>query len=92
MTNETALSWYKHMVTLNEMDNILFDSQRQVGQSAFAYYKGRISFYMTNFGEEATHIGSAAGLKSHDIIYAQYREAGVLLYRGFTLTDVCLTI
>lgn len=40
---------------------------------------------MTNFGEEATHIGSAAALNSEDLVYGQYREAGVLLYRGFTL-------
>ena len=32
ITNETALQWYKHMVTLNQMDNILYDSQRQVIQ------------------------------------------------------------
>ena len=50
--------------------------------------QGRISFYMTNFGEEATHIGSAAALRGDDVVYAQYREAGVLLYRGFKLADV----
>lgn len=77
VSGETAVSWYKHMVTLNQMDRILYDSQRQ----------GRISFYMTNYGEEATHIGSAAALRSDDVVYAQYREAGVLLYRGFTLAD-----
>lgn len=33
---------YKDMTALNTMDKILYDSQRQ----------GRISFYMTNFGEE----------------------------------------
>ncbi len=51
--------------------------------------QGRISFYMTNYGEEATHIGSAAALTLDDIVYAQYREAGVLLYRGFGLSEVC---
>ena len=44
---------------------------------------------MTSFGEEATHVGSAAALTASDIIYAQYRESGVLLYRGFTLAQVC---
>lgn len=39
---------------------------------------------MTNYGEEATHIGSAAALSGEDLVYGQYREAGVLLYRGFT--------
>lgn len=50
--------------------------------------QGRISFYMTNYGEEGTHIGSAAALKSQDTVYAQYREAGVLLYRGMSLEEV----
>merc|ERR1719470_481196 len=66
---------YKSMTMLNTMDKILYESQRQ----------GRISFYMTNYGEEATHIGSAAALKSDDLVYGQYREAGVLMYRGFGL-------
>ena len=36
----------------------------------------RISFYMTNYGEEGTHMGSAAALDSKDFIYGQYRESG----------------
>ena len=44
----------------------MYESQRQ----------GRISFYMTNYGEEATHIGSAAALDKEDLVYGQYREAG----------------
>src|SRR5262249_18292371 len=35
----------------------------------------------------ATHIGSASALHSDDMVYAQYREAGVLMWRGFTLDD-----
>lgn len=54
------------------MDNFLYEAQRQ----------GRITFYMTSFGEEATHIGSAAVLDPEDEIFGQYREAGVLLWRG----------
>jgi 2-oxoisovalerate dehydrogenase E1 component alpha subunit len=68
---------YKDMTMLNVLDRILYESQRQ----------GRISFYMTNFGEEATHIGSAAALNPKDLVYGQYREAGVLMYRGFKLHE-----
>eukprot|EP00126_Sphaerothecum_destruens_P008881 Sdes_comp20374_c0_seq5m14225 len=68
---------YQTMVRLNMMDNILYESQRQ----------GRISFYMTNYGEEATHVGSAAALEMGDMVFGQYREAGVLMYRGFTLDE-----
>ena len=40
---------YKQMLTINIMDTILYDAQRQ----------GRISFYMTSYGEEASNCGSA---------------------------------
>ena len=49
--------------------------------------QGWISFYLTNYGEEATHFGSAAALLPEDVIFAQYREAGVLMSRGFTIDD-----
>jgi len=68
------LKMYKSMILLSIMDKILYESQRQ----------GRISFYMTNEGEEAAQIGSAAGLNLNDLVYGQYRETGVLLFRGFT--------
>ena len=35
---------------------------------------------MTNYGEEATHIGSAAALQDKDLVYGQYREAGWKLF------------
>jgi 2-oxoisovalerate dehydrogenase E1 component alpha subunit len=62
----TQVRMYKSMTLLNTMDRILYESQRQ----------GRISFYMTNYGEEATHVGSAAALNARDLVYGQYREAG----------------
>lgn len=68
---------YKTMIRLETMDDILYNAQRQ----------GRVSFYMTNYGEEALQIGSASALSLEDTIFAQYREAGVLMYRGFTLDN-----
>ena len=38
-------------------------------------------------GEEATHFGSSAALDHEDMIYAQYREAGALMWRGYSLDD-----
>jgi 2-oxoisovalerate dehydrogenase E1 component alpha subunit len=32
-------------------------------------------------------MGSAAALKPDDVVYGQYREAGVLMYRGFSLDE-----
>ncbi|EFX84437.1 hypothetical protein DAPPUDRAFT_301077 [Daphnia pulex] len=75
LSQEMVTKMYKCMTQLNTMDRILYESQRQ----------GRISFYMTNYGEEGTHIGSAAALDPKDLIFGQYREAGTLMWRGFTL-------
>ncbi|KAL4277994.1 hypothetical protein GQ457_03G032200 [Hibiscus cannabinus] len=47
----------------------------------------RISFYLTSAGEEAINIASAAALTEQDIILPQYREPGVLLWRGFSLQE-----
>jgi 2-oxoisovalerate dehydrogenase E1 component alpha subunit len=63
------------MTKLNVMDRLLYQSQRQ----------GRISFYMTHFGEEGILLGSAAAMDDKDLIWAQYREAGVIMWRGYTL-------
>ncbi|KAJ1963140.1 hypothetical protein H4R35_007279 [Dimargaris xerosporica] len=71
---ELAVRIYREMITMNAMDKVLYEAQRQ----------GRISFYMTSYGEEAL-IGSAAALHPTDVIFGQYREAGALLHRGFSL-------
>jgi len=49
--------------------------------------QGRISFYMTNHGEEGAAIASAAALELTDTIYGQYRETGAILWRGFSLNQ-----
>jgi len=43
---------------------------------------------MTSSGEEATAIGSAAALSPEDVVFSQYREQGVLMWRGFTMQDM----
>ncbi|KAI0953734.1 hypothetical protein AcW1_007880 [Taiwanofungus camphoratus] len=43
---------------------------------------------MTQYGEEAALTGSAAALAPDDEVLGQYRELGVLLWRGFTYDDV----
>lgn len=74
-----AVSLLKKMLCLHEMDTTLLQAQRQ----------GRIPFYMTTFGEEAAVIGSAASLRDNDPVFAQYREHGVLLYRGLGYDYFC---
>ncbi|KAI4337895.1 hypothetical protein L6164_016260 [Bauhinia variegata] len=77
ISKEMARKMYSDMVTLQVMDTVLYEVQRQ----------GRISFYLTSMGEEAINVASAAALAADDIILPQYREAGVLLWRGFTLQE-----
>ncbi|CAB9528205.1 oxoisovalerate dehydrogenase subunit alpha, mitochondrial [Seminavis robusta] len=74
-SKNTLLRAHQQIVRLREMDTIFQNAQRQ----------GRISFYMTCRGEEAIHFGSASALDPADTIFAQYREAGPLMWRGFTL-------
>jgi len=75
--DDMLLKMYATMVQQNQMDDIMYNAQRQ----------GRVSFYMTNYGEEAAQIGSAAALTNDDLVFGQYREAGVLAWRGFRLDE-----
>ena len=72
---ETLRKMFKTMVMMNEADIVFNQAQRQ----------SRISFYMTQMGEEAAGVGSAAGIKDQDLIFPQYREAGAFLWRGFSI-------
>jgi 2-oxoisovalerate dehydrogenase E1 component alpha subunit len=42
---------------------------------------------MVSAGEEGIAVGSAAALAPDDVIFSQYREQGVMMYRGFTLDE-----
>ncbi|XP_065874492.1 2-oxoisovalerate dehydrogenase subunit alpha 2, mitochondrial-like [Euphorbia lathyris] len=77
ISREVARKMYIDMVTLQIMDTIFYEAQRQ----------GRISFYVTTVGEEAINIASAAALTTDDLVVPQYREPGILLWRGFTLQE-----
>jgi 2-oxoisovalerate dehydrogenase E1 component alpha subunit len=80
----TLLRAHRHLIRLREMDTVFNDAQRQ----------GRISFYMTCTGEEAIHVGAGSALDNGDHVFAQYREQGVLMWRGFTLeqfSNQCFT-
>jgi 2-oxoisovalerate dehydrogenase E1 component alpha subunit len=56
-----ALKMYSEMVTLQMMDTVFYEAQRQ----------GRISFYLTTLGEEALNIASAAALTADDLVLPQ---------------------
>jgi 2-oxoisovalerate dehydrogenase E1 component alpha subunit len=64
VSRELALKMYTEMVTLQIMDTIFYEAQRQ----------GRISFYLTSNGEEAINIASAAALSMDDIVLPQVQH------------------
>ncbi len=52
--------------------------------------QGRIGFYLTAWGEEATLIGPTWALRPTDWIFSCYREQAVALFRGYSLrTMMC---
>ncbi|CAN4121145.1 unnamed protein product [Withania somnifera] len=78
VNKELAVKMYSSMVTLQAMDTIFYEAQRQ----------GRLSFYVTTAGEEAINIASAAALTLDDFVLPQYREVGVILWRGYSLQQI----
>lgn len=75
---EEGVEMMELMVKSKVYDDVLLTMQRQ----------GRISFYCTNYGEEATSVGSAAALQPQDMIWPQYRELGAFLWRGLTAQEI----
>ena len=69
---------YEYMVRVEIIDDILLKSQRQ----------GKISFYMTSFGENATVLGITAAIKDTDMIFPQYREQAAYVWRGYTIDQM----
>jgi 2-oxoisovalerate dehydrogenase E1 component alpha subunit len=71
---------HETMLLVRSLDERLLRLQRQ----------GRIGFYLTATGEEATHVGPTWALRPGDWIYSSYREIGAAFYRGYPLrTFLC---
>lgn len=80
LSKEELLRLYRWMVLNRQLDERMITLQRQ----------GRIGFYIGSIGEEATIIGSAAGMNEADWIFPCYREHGAALLRGMPLvTFMC---
>ncbi|MBB3229821.1 2-oxoisovalerate dehydrogenase E1 component alpha subunit [Halomonas stenophila] len=77
LDRELARRIYQAMITTRVLDERMMAAQRQ----------GRLSFYMQCTGEEAAVIGATAALDDADMIMAQYREQGALVYRGFSIDE-----
>ena len=71
---------YRTILLIRILDERMLRLQRQ----------GRLGFYLSSIGEEATHIGAAAALRPSDWLYPAYREVGAALSRGYDLrTFMC---
>ncbi len=75
LTNDNLRTLYRHMLQLRLLDDRMMALQRQ----------GRIAFYGTATGEEASVIGSAFALQDQDWIYPALRQGGAALLRGYPL-------
>ncbi len=80
LTGEEVRRLYRTLLLVRILDERMLRLQRQ----------GRMGFYLTSLGEEATHIGAAHALRPGDWLYPAYREIGAALYRGYPLrTFMC---
>ena len=66
---------YRTLLLLRMLDERMLRLQRQ----------GRLGFYMTSTGEEATHLGPVYALRPTDWIFPSYREIGAAFLRGYPL-------
>lgn len=74
---DILLKGYRMMMVTRLVDARMITLQRQ----------GTISFALSSLGEEACAVASAAALEFQDWMYPQYREAGIMFWRGFSIQD-----
>jgi len=75
---ETLRKMLRDMVTVRIFDDRMYRAQRQ----------GKTSFYMKCTGEEAIAIAAAAALDREDMHFPTYRQQGLLIARGYPLTEM----
>src|SRR5688572_14800595 len=72
----------RDMVTVRVFDDRMYRAQRQ----------GKTSFYMKCTGEEAIAVAAAAALDRDDMHFPTYRQQGLLVARGYPLTEMMCQI
>jgi 2-oxoisovalerate dehydrogenase E1 component subunit alpha len=75
---ETLRRGLRAMMLTRAYDDRMFRAQRQ----------GKISFYMKCLGEEAIGVAGAFALAPDDMAFPYYRQQGLLIARGWPLTDM----
>jgi 2-oxoisovalerate dehydrogenase E1 component alpha subunit len=75
---DTLRKMLRDMVTVRIFDDRMYRSQRQ----------GKTSFYMKCTGEEAIAIAAQTALDREDMHFPTYRQQGLLIARGYPLTEM----
>ena len=78
LSDETLLKMLRTMALTRAFDERLYRAQRQ----------GKTSFYMKCTGEEATSVAAAAAMQGDDMVFPSYRQQGILMWRGYPLTEM----
>jgi pyruvate dehydrogenase E1 component alpha subunit len=75
LDDETLLSMYRHLRRLRTLEERMVVLQRQ----------GRVGFYGSCTGQEATPIATGFALDPKDWVFPALRESSIMLVRGFPL-------
>lgn len=78
LSDEELLEGLRHMMTLRVFDDRMQKAQRQ----------GKTSFYMQHLGEEAISCAFRRALKDGDMNFPTYRQAGLLIAKGYSITTM----
>src|SRR4051794_3857258 len=79
---DTLRKMLRDMVIVRIFDDRMYRSQRQ----------GKTSFYMKCTGEEAIAVAAQAALDRDDMHFPTYRQQGLLVARGYPLTEMMCQI
>ncbi len=79
---ETLRRGLKAMMLTRAYDARMYRAQRT----------GKTSFYMTSTGEEAVAVAQAMALQPDDMLFATYRQQGLLIARGYPILDMMCQI
>jgi 2-oxoisovalerate dehydrogenase E1 component alpha subunit len=79
---DTLRKMLRDMAVVRTFDDRMYRAQRQ----------GKTSFYMKSTGEEAVAVAAAHALDRDDMCFPTYRQQGLLVSRGYPLTEMMCQI
>ena len=82
LDGDTLRKMLRDMVTVRIFDDRMYRAQRQ----------GKTSFYMKCTGEEAIAVAAQTALDRDDMHFPTYRQQGLLISRGYPLTEMMCQI